>query len=79
MLTPVNGVYIIASADINSAPQLTSIDNFSGQIEFKATAITEETNPYDDSANGGANDKTTARSVEQNIITDVTADADRGI
>ncbi|WP_454441339.1 retention module-containing protein [Vibrio bathopelagicus] len=78
VLTPVNGVYIIASADINSTV-VNPIDNFSGQIEFKATAITEETlNPYDDSANGGANDKTTARSVEQNIIIDVTADADRG-
>ncbi|MCC4815065.1 hypothetical protein BCU85_00770 [Vibrio lentus] len=78
LLTPVNGVYIIASADINSTV-VNPIDNFSGQIEFKATAITEETlNPYDDSANGGANDKTTARSVEQNIIIDVTADADPG-
>ncbi|MBY7732207.1 retention module-containing protein [Vibrio splendidus] len=78
VLTPVNGVYIIASTDINSTV-VNPIDNFSGQIEFKATAITEETlNPYDDSANGGANDKTTARSVEQNIIIDVTADADRG-
>ncbi|MDN2668389.1 retention module-containing protein [Vibrio sp. 14N.309.X.WAT.E.F5] len=78
VLTPVNGVYIIASADINSTV-VNPIDNFSGQIEFKATAITEETlNPYDDSANGGANDKTTARSVEQNIIIDVTADADPG-
>ncbi|MFS1862686.1 retention module-containing protein [Vibrio lentus] len=78
VLTPVNGVYIIASADINSTV-VNPIDNFSGQIEFKATAITKETlNPYDDSANGGANDKTTARSVEQNIIIDVTADADPG-
>ncbi|MFS1949887.1 retention module-containing protein [Vibrio lentus] len=78
VLTPVNGVYIIASADINSTV-VNPIDNFSGQIEFKATAITEETlNPYDDSANGGVNDKTTARSVEQNIIIDVTADADPG-
>ncbi|PML53611.1 retention module-containing protein [Vibrio lentus] len=78
LLTPVNGVYIIASADINSTV-VNPIDNFSGQIEFKVTAITEETlNPYDDSANGGANDKTTARSVEQNIIIDVTADADPG-
>ncbi|OBT01318.1 hypothetical protein A9261_04350 [Vibrio tasmaniensis] len=78
VLTPVNGVYIIASADINSTV-VNPIDNFSGQIEFKATAITEETlNPYDDSASGGANDKTTARSVEQNIIIDVTADADPG-
>ncbi len=78
VLTPVNGVYIIASADINSTV-VNPIDNFSGQIEFKATAITEETrNPYNDSANGGANDKTTARSVEQNIIIDVTADADPG-
>ncbi|MEZ9050810.1 cadherin-like domain-containing protein, partial [Vibrio sp. 10N.247.311.64] len=77
VLTPVNGVYIIASADINSTV-VNPIDNFSGQIEFKATAITEETlNPYDDSANGGL-DKTTARSVEQNIIIDVTADADPG-
>ncbi|CAH7201281.1 Cadherin domain-containing protein [Vibrio chagasii] len=78
VLTPVNGVYTIAAADINSTV-VNPIDNFSGQIEFKATAITEETlNPYDDSANGGANDKTTARSVEQNIIIDVTADADPG-
>ncbi|MEZ9742752.1 cadherin-like domain-containing protein, partial [Vibrio splendidus] len=78
VLTPVNGVYIIASADINSTV-VNPIDNFSGQIEFKATVITEETlNPYDDSANGGANDKTTARSVEQSIIIDVTADADPG-
>ncbi|KPL99046.1 retention module-containing protein [Vibrio splendidus] len=78
VLTPVNGVYIIASADINSTV-VNPIDNFSGQIEFKATAITEETlNPYDDSANGGANDKTTARSVEQSIVIDVTADADPG-
>ncbi|TKF60390.1 retention module-containing protein [Vibrio lentus] len=78
VLTPVNGVYIIASADINSTV-VNPIDNFSGQIEFKATAISEETlNPYDDSANGGVNDKTTARSVEQNIIIDVTADADPG-
>ncbi|MEZ9646208.1 retention module-containing protein [Vibrio sp. 10N.261.52.C2] len=77
LLTPVNGVYVIASADINST-EVNPIDNFSGQIEFKATAITEETrNPYDDSANGGV-DKTTARSVEQNIIIDVTADADPG-
>ncbi|MGF1803418.1 cadherin-like domain-containing protein, partial [Vibrio gigantis] len=77
VLTPVNGVYVIASADINSTV-VNPIDNFSGQIEFKATAITEETlNPYDDSANGGV-DKTTARSVEQNIIIDVTADADPG-
>ncbi|WP_162808217.1 retention module-containing protein [Vibrio splendidus] len=78
VLTPVNGVYIITSSDINSTV-VNPIDNFSGQIEFKATAITEETrNPYDDAANGGANDKTTARSVEQNIIIDVTADADPG-
>ncbi|UQV20462.1 retention module-containing protein [Vibrio sp. J383] len=78
VLTPVNGVYIIASADINSTV-VNPIDNFSGQIEFKATAITEETlNPYDDSASGGANDKTTARSVEQSIVIDVTADADPG-
>ncbi|MFV8461535.1 retention module-containing protein [Vibrio campbellii] len=78
VLTPVNGVYTIAAADINSTV-VNPIDNFSGQIEFKATAITEETrNPYDDAANGGANDKTTARSVEQNIIIDVTADADPG-
>ncbi|MFS1920537.1 retention module-containing protein [Vibrio lentus] len=78
VLTPVNGVYIIASADINSTV-VNPIDNFSGQIEFKVTAITEETlNPYDDSTNGGTNDKTTARSVEQNIIIDVTADADPG-
>ncbi|MEZ8114457.1 retention module-containing protein [Vibrio splendidus] len=78
VLTPVNGVYIIASADINSTV-VNPIDNFSGQIEFKATAITEETlNPYDDSDNGGANDKTTARSVEQSIVIDVTADADPG-
>ncbi|MFA0717336.1 retention module-containing protein [Vibrio splendidus] len=78
VLTPVNGVYIIASADINSTV-VNPIDNFSGQIEFKATAITEETlNPYDDSANGGANDKTTARSVEQSIVIDVTSDADPG-
>ncbi|MEZ9564333.1 retention module-containing protein [Vibrio artabrorum] len=77
VLTPVNGVYIIAAGDINSTV-VNPIDNFSGQIEFKATAITEETlNPYDDSANGGL-DKTTARSVEQNIIIDVTADADPG-
>ncbi|UIJ39686.1 retention module-containing protein [Vibrio kanaloae] len=77
LLTPVNGVYIIAAGDINSTV-VNPIDNFSGQIEFKATAITEETlNPYDDSANGGL-DKTTARSVEQNIIIDVTADADPG-
>ncbi|WP_373943055.1 retention module-containing protein [Vibrio chagasii] len=78
VLTPVNGVYTIAAADINSTV-VNPIDNFSGQIEFKATAITKETrNPYDDAANGGANDKTTARSVEQNIIIDVTADADPG-
>ncbi|MFM2608251.1 retention module-containing protein [Vibrio chagasii] len=78
VLTPVNGVYTIVAADINSTV-VNPIDNFSGQIEFKATAITEETrNPYDDAANGGANDKTTARSVEQNIIIDVTADADPG-
>ncbi|NOI32751.1 retention module-containing protein [Vibrio cyclitrophicus] len=78
VLTPVNGVYIIASSDINSTV-VNPIDNFSGQIEFKATAITEETlNPYDDSDNGGANDKTTARSVEQSIVIDVTADADPG-
>ncbi|NOI91723.1 retention module-containing protein [Vibrio splendidus] len=78
VLTPTGGVYIIAAGDINSTV-VNPIDNFSGQIEFKATAITEETlNPYDDSANGGANDKTTARSVEQNIIIDVTADADPG-
>ncbi|WP_172379663.1 retention module-containing protein [Vibrio sp. Vb339] len=77
VLTPINGVYIIAAGDINSTV-VNPIDNFSGQIEFKATAITEETlNPYDDSANGGL-DKTTARSVEQNIIIDVTADADPG-
>uniref|UniRef100_UPI002635C7E2 T1SS-143 repeat domain-containing protein n=1 Tax=uncultured Vibrio sp. TaxID=114054 RepID=UPI002635C7E2 len=77
VLTPVNGVYTIAAADINSTV-VNPIDNFSGQIEFKATAITEETrNPYDDSANSGV-DKTTARSVEQNIIIDVTADADPG-
>ncbi|MEZ9174329.1 retention module-containing protein [Vibrio kanaloae] len=77
LLTPVNGVYIIAAGDINSTV-VNPIDNFSGLIEFKATAITEETrNPYDDSANGGL-DKTTARSVEQNIIIDVTADADPG-
>ncbi|UPR29831.1 retention module-containing protein [Vibrio crassostreae] len=77
VLTPINGVYIIAAGDINSTV-VNPIDNFSGQIEFKTTAITEETlNPYDDSANGGL-DKTTARSVEQNIIIDVTADADPG-
>ncbi|WP_102574652.1 cadherin-like domain-containing protein, partial [Vibrio splendidus] len=78
VLTPTGGVYIIAAGDINSTV-VNPIDNFSGQIEFKATAITEETrNPFDDAANGGANDKTTARSVEQNIIIDVTADADPG-
>ncbi|MEZ9653160.1 retention module-containing protein [Vibrio splendidus] len=78
VVTPTGGVYIIAAGDINSTV-VNPIDNFSGQIEFKATAITEETrNPFDDAANGGANDKTTARSVEQNIIIDVTADADPG-
>ncbi|MFS1935521.1 retention module-containing protein [Vibrio splendidus] len=78
VLTPTGGVYIIAAGDINSTV-VNPIDNFSGQIEFKATAITEEIrNPFDDAANGGANDKTTARSVEQNIIIDVTADADPG-
>ena len=63
VLTPVNGVYSIASADINSTV-VNPIDNFSGQIEFKATAITEETrNPYDDSANGGVdeNDRSLCR------------------
>ncbi|MEZ9443540.1 retention module-containing protein [Vibrio sp. 10N.286.49.C3] len=73
-----DGVYKIAAEDINTTV-VNPIDNFSGQIEFKATAVTEETlNPYEDTANGGANDKTEARSVEQNIIIDVTADADAG-
>jgi T1SS-143 domain-containing protein len=77
-LAPVNGIYIIASADINTT-MVNPIDNFSGQIEFIATAITEEMlNPYDDSANGGLNDKTIARSEVQTIIIDVTADADIG-
>ena len=50
---------MIAAADINSTV-VNPMDNFSGQIEFKATAITEETlNPYDDAANRGK-DKTTA-------------------
>ena len=72
------GVYKIAAEDINTTV-VNPIDNFSGQIEFEATAVTEETlNPYEDTANGGANDKTKARSVEQNIIIDVTADADAG-
>ncbi|MEZ8861672.1 cadherin-like domain-containing protein, partial [Vibrio sp. 10N.247.311.51] len=72
------GVYKIAAEDINTTV-VNPIDNFSGQIEFEATAVTEETlNPYEDTANGGANDKTKARSVEQNIIIDVTADADPG-
>ncbi|PTO61596.1 cadherin-like domain-containing protein, partial [Vibrio splendidus] len=79
VLTPTaDGVYKIAAEDINSTV-VNPIDNFSGQIEFEATAVTEETlNPYEDIANGGANDKTEARSVEQNIIIDVTADADPG-
>ncbi|MGF1839615.1 cadherin-like domain-containing protein, partial [Vibrio atlanticus] len=73
-----DGVYKIAAEDINTTV-VNPIDNFSGQIKFKATAVTEETlNPYEDTANGGANDKTEARSVEQNIIIDVTADADAG-
>ncbi|CAV18376.1 retention module-containing protein [Vibrio atlanticus] len=73
-----DGVYKIAAEDINTTV-VNPIDNFSGQIKFKATAVTEETlNPYEDTANGGANDKTKARSVEQNIIIDVTADADPG-
>ncbi|MEZ8882200.1 retention module-containing protein [Vibrio sp. 10N.261.51.A7] len=73
-----DGVYEIAAEDINSTV-VNPIDNFSGQIEFKAIAVTKETlNPYEDTANGGANDKTQARSVEQNIIIDVTADADPG-
>ncbi|WP_135382856.1 retention module-containing protein [Vibrio tasmaniensis] len=72
------GVYKIAAEDINTTV-VNPIDHFSGQIEFEATAVTEETlNPYEDTANGGANDKTKARSVEQNIIIDVTADADAG-
>ncbi|MFA0501942.1 DUF5801 repeats-in-toxin domain-containing protein, partial [Vibrio sp. 10N.222.46.A1] len=72
------GVYKIAAEDINTTV-VNPIDNFSGQIEFEATAVTEETlNPYEDTTNGGANDKTKARSVEQNIIIDVTADADPG-
>ncbi|WKY59163.1 retention module-containing protein [Vibrio sp. SNU_ST1] len=73
-----DGVYKIAAEDINTTV-VNPIDNFSGQIKFKATAVTEETlNPYEDTTNGGANDKTEARSVEQNIIIDVTADADAG-
>ncbi|CAK2754131.1 Cadherin-like domain-containing protein [Vibrio crassostreae] len=73
-----DGVYKIAAEDINTTV-VNPIDNFSGQIKFKATAVTEETlNPYEDTANGGANDKTEARSIEQNIIIDVTADADPG-
>ncbi|WP_299689035.1 retention module-containing protein [uncultured Vibrio sp.] len=78
VLTPVNGVYLITESEINSTV-VNPIDNFSGQIEFIATVITEEVlNPYEDADNGGVNDKTTARSVEQNIIIDVTADADPG-
>ncbi|MEZ8351789.1 retention module-containing protein [Vibrio splendidus] len=73
-----DGVYEIAAEDINSTV-VNPIDNFSGQIEFTATAVTKETlNPYEDIDNGGANDKTQARSVEKNIIIDVTADADPG-
>ncbi|EAQ52855.1 retention module-containing protein [Vibrio sp. MED222] len=73
-----DGVYKIAAEDINTTV-VNPIDHFSGQIKFKATAVTEETlNPYEDTANGGANDKTEARSIEQNIIIDVTADADAG-
>ncbi|WP_407830031.1 T1SS-143 repeat domain-containing protein [Vibrio splendidus] len=73
-----DGVYKIAAEDINTTV-VNPIDNFSGQIEFEATAVTEETlNPYEDTAKGGANDKTEARSVEQNIIIDVTAGADPG-
>ncbi|MCZ8486545.1 hypothetical protein O9993_18015 [Vibrio lentus] len=76
VLTPVNGVYIIASADINSTV-VNPIDRFSGQIEFKATAITEETATHTmtQPTVGKQDDRSFCR---RNIIIDVTADADPG-
>ncbi|OIQ26537.1 retention module-containing protein [uncultured Vibrio sp.] len=73
-LTPVDGVYIIESRDINRI-EVKPIDNFSGQIRFSATAITaERINAYND----GVNDKSTARSDPQELIIDVTPSADAG-
>ena len=73
-ITPVNGVYTISAQDINRI-QVNPADNYSGQIRFEATAITTETrNPYND----GTNDKSSARSEVQEIIIDVTPDADMG-
>ncbi|MCK6261748.1 retention module-containing protein [Vibrio sp. ZSDE26] len=74
VLTPINGVYIIAANDINRV-EVNPIDNFSGQIRFEATAITEErSNSYND----GVNDKSDARSPSQEIVIDVTPSADMG-
>ncbi|MGF1720715.1 retention module-containing protein [Vibrio kyushuensis] len=74
VLTPVNGVYIIAASDINRI-EVNPIDNFSGQIRFEATAVTEErSNAYND----GTVDKSTARSESQELVIDVTPSADSG-
>ncbi|MEZ8823088.1 retention module-containing protein [Vibrio amylolyticus] len=73
-IDPVDGVYIIESRDINRI-EVNPIDNFSGQIRFEATAITEErSNAYND----GVNDKSEARSPSQELIIDVTPSADAG-
>ncbi|MEZ8100379.1 cadherin-like domain-containing protein, partial [Vibrio bivalvicida] len=73
-ITPVNGVYTISAQDINRI-QVNPADNYSGQIRFEATAVTtERANAYND----GSLDKTSARSEPQEIIIDVTPDADMG-
>ncbi|RTZ18064.1 retention module-containing protein [Vibrio aquaticus] len=73
-LTPEGGVYTISAADINSI-QVKPNEHFSGQIRFEAVAVTEETkNPY----NEGTVDKSEARSEPQELIIDVTPDADAG-
>ncbi|MDK9797210.1 cadherin-like domain-containing protein, partial [Vibrio sp. D449a] len=75
---PVGGPYIIDEADINSTV-VDPIDNFSGTIRFEAVALTEETrNPFTDSDNAGANDKTTASSEVRILTIDVLPDADLG-
>ncbi|MGC9402922.1 T1SS-143 repeat domain-containing protein, partial [Vibrio genomosp. F10 str. 9ZC157] len=71
VITPENGVYIIASNQINRI-SVNPNDDFSGQIRFEATAVTKER------SNSHSVDKSTAVSEPQELIIDVTPSADSG-
>ena len=74
VIEPVDGAYLISARDINRI-EVNPDEHYSGQIRFQAVAITEESrNEY---INGSTNKKTT-RSEPQELIIDVTPDADAG-